>query len=175
MNPHIEFLKSRRSIRRFKKETPPLELVLKAIEAARYAPSAKNSQPWRFILINDPVVIDKLASIHPSARPLREAPLAIVIACHVDESPTSYMLDCANVTTYLLLSLHALGLGAVWIQTLRNIDEVKHVIGIPDSAVPVAMIATGYPDESPPPRPRRPLEDVVFLNKYGNRLTQTSS
>jgi len=68
---HLEFLKSRRSIRRFKEEKPPLELILKAIDVARYAPSAKNSQPWRFIIIDDPEVKTKLAEIHLWARPLK--------------------------------------------------------------------------------------------------------
>lgn len=169
METYLEFLKSRRSIRKFKPESPPRELVLKALDIARYAPSAKNSQPWRFILVEDPEVKSKLANIHIWAKPLKEAPLAIVVACHVDESPVSYMLDCANATVYLLLALHAVGLGAVWIQALRNIEEVRRILNIPNSAIPVAIIAIGYPDESPPPRPRKPLGELVYLNKYGNK------
>ena len=170
MDDYLEFLKSRRSIRRFKKDPPPLEMILKAIDVARYAPSARNSQPWRFIVVNDPLLKDRLAEIHPWARPLKEAPVSIVVACHVDESPTSYMLDCANATIYLLLALHALGLGAVWIQALRNVEELRVLLNIPNNAIPVAVIAIGYPDEKPEPRPRRPMSEVVFLNKYGHRL-----
>ena len=167
MEDHLEFLKSRRSIRRFKEEKPPLELILKAIDVARYAPSAKNSQPWRFIIIDDPEVKTKLAEIHLWARPLKNAPLGVVVACHIDESPTSYMLDCANATLYFLLALHALGLGATWIQSLRNVEELKELLGLPNHVVPVAIIAIGYPDENPPPRPRKPLEEIIFYNKYG--------
>jgi len=166
----LEFLKSRRSIRKFKPEPPPRDLVLKAIDVARYAPSAKNSQPWRFIIVEDPEIRSKLASIHVGAAPLRNAPLAVVVVCHVDESPTSYMLDCANATMYFLLALHGLGLGAVWIQTLRNIEEIKKILSLPENAIPVAIIALGYPDDTPTPRPRKPLEEIVCLNKYGNRL-----
>jgi len=170
LDDYLEFLKSRRSIRRFKKDPPPLEMILKAIDVARYAPSARNSQPWRFIVVNDPLLKDRLAEIHPWARPLKEAPVSVVVACHVDESPTSYMLDCANATIYLLLALHALGLGAVWIQALRNVEELRVLLNIPNNAIPVAVIAIGYPDEKPEPRPRRPISEVVFLNKYGHRL-----
>jgi nitroreductase len=170
LDDYLEFLKSRRSIRRFKKDPPPLEMILKAIDVARYAPSARNSQPWRFIVVNDPLLKDRLAEIHPWARPLKEAPVSVVVACHVDESPTSYMLDCANATIYLLLALHALGLGAVWIQALRNVEELRVLLNIPNNAIPVAVIAIGYPDEKPEPRPRRPMSEVVFLNKYGHRL-----
>jgi len=166
----LELLKSRRSIRRFKREKPPLELVLKAIEVARYAPSAKNSQPWRFIIVDDEELKNKLASIHPAAAPLREAPMGIVVACHIDESPVSYMLDCANATVYLLLALHALGLGAVWIQTLRNVEEIRGLVGLSNNVVPVAIVALGYPDETPQPRPRKPLEEIVYFNRYGVKM-----
>lgn len=171
MSEYLEFLKSRRSIRRFKPETPPRELILKAIETARFAPSARNSQPWRFIIVDDISLKEKLASIHISSQPIRNAPLVITVVCHVDESPTSYALDCANATLYLLLALHALGLGAVWIQALRNIEEIKNILGIPNNAIPVAIIAVGYPDESPPPRPRKPTEEITFLNKYGVKIS----
>lgn len=167
MSEYLEFLKSRRSIRRFKPEKPPMDLIMKAIDTARFAPSARNSQPWRFIIVDDSALKEKLASVHPAAMPLRNAPLGIVVVCHVDESPTSYALDCANATLYLLLAIHAVGLGAVWIQALRNIDEIRAILDIPERAIPVAIIAVGYPDESPPPKPRKPIDEIVFVNKYG--------
>lgn len=170
MSSHIEFLKSRRSIRKFKPEVPPLDLVLKAIDAARFAPSAKNSQPWRFLIVTDPDVKAKLSRIHPAAKALERAPIAVVVVCNIDESPVSYMLDCSAATVYFLLAAHALGLGTVWIQTMRNIEEIRKTLDIPDSSVPVAMIAVGYPDESPHPPPRKPVEEIVYLNKYGARL-----
>lgn len=166
----LDFLKSRRSIRKFKQVQPPRDVILKALDVARYAPSAKNSQPWRFIIVDDPDLKNKLANIHVWAKPLHDAPLAIVVVCQIDESPSSYMLDCANATLYLLLALHALGLGAVWIQALRNIEEIKQILSIPSSAIPVAIIAVGIPDETPQPRPRRSLSEIVYVNKYGNNV-----
>lgn len=166
----LELLKSRRSIRRFKPTPVPLELVLKAIDAARYAPSAKNSQPWRFIIVEDPAIRRRLGEIHAYARPLLNAPLAVIVACVSEESPTSYLLDCANATIYFMLAAHALGLGTVWVQTLRNIGELREILGLPANVTPVSMLAVGYPDESPAPRPRKPLEEIVFLNKYGEPL-----
>ena len=173
MEVYLDFLKSRRSIRKFKPEQPPQEVILKAIDAARYAPSARNSQPWRFIIVTDPDLKNKLAGIHVWARPLREAPVAITVVCHVEESPVSYMLDCANATVYLLLALHALGLGAVWIQALRNIEEIRKILEIPNNAIPVAVIAVGYPAEAPQPRERKPLRELVYLNRYGNKILET--
>lgn len=166
----LELLKSRRSIRRFKPEPPPRDLVLKAIDVARYAPSARNSQPWRFIIIEDPVIRQRLGGIHIYAKPVLNAPLAVVVACMNDESPTSYLLDCANATIYFMLAAHALGLGTVWIQTLRNVKEIREILGLPDNVTPVSLLAVGYPAENPGLRPRKPLEEVVYLNKYGEPL-----
>ena len=165
----LDFLKSRRSIRRFKSEKPPLFLVLKVLDVARFAPSAKNSQPWEFIVVDDPNVKEKLARIHVGARPLENAPMAIVVVSDKTRSPTSYLVDGANAVMYILLALHAVGLGGVWIQTLRNIKEIQEILSIPEEKIPVAIIALGYPDESPKPKPRRPLEELVHYNKYGAR------
>ncbi|MEM0199519.1 MAG: nitroreductase family protein [Desulfurococcaceae archaeon] len=173
MNDYLEFLRSRRSIRKFKDQPPPLEEVLKAIDVARFAPSAKNAQPWRFILVKDPDVKSKLSRIHPAAKPLERAPLAVVVACNIDESPVSYMLDCSAATVYFLLAAHALGLGTVWIQTMRNIENIREVLGMPSSTVPIAIVAVGYPDEAPEPPPRKPLESVVYLNRYGEPMIKS--
>lgn len=140
---------------------------MKIIDTARYAPSSGNSQPWRFIVVEDPEVKRKLSALHVGARPLLNAPLAVVVACVVDESPTSYLLDCANATMYFMLAAHALGLGTVWIQTLRNIEAIRSILELPANVIPVSVLAVGYPAENPPPRPRRSLDKIVYLNKYG--------
>ena len=168
----LEFLISRRSIRKFKNTEVSDEVVLKLLETARYAPSAKNSQPWEFIIIKDHELRRRLARIHPYASPIAGAPLAIAVICDPSKSPTSYIADCANATTYLLLAAHALGLGAVWIQTLRNAEEVRKLLKVPDDKVPVALIALGWPDEKPEPRPRREVSEITYLNYYGEPFTK---
>ncbi len=162
----LEFLKTRRSIRRFKKEKVPMEIIERILDVARYAPSAHNSQPWRFIVIDDRDLLDKLSQIHGGARPLKNAPQAIVVACDERASPDSYLLDCANATIYIQLAAHALGLGTVWIQTMRNIDEIRKILGMPDHVVPASIIAMGYPDEEPKLRPRISLEKIMCTNRY---------
>jgi len=162
-----ELLLGRRSIRRFKPEDVSDEILYRVIEIARYAPSARNSQPWEFIVVRDAELKEKLAGIHAGAKPLRQAPLAVVVVCDPRKSPVSYMLDCANAATYFLLAAHALGLGTLWIQALRNTDEIRELLKIPEGRVPVAIIAVGWPDESPEPRPRRELKEITHLNRYG--------
>ncbi len=159
----LEILLSRRSIRRFKPDPVPLDLVMKAIEVARYAPSAKNLQPWRFIVITKRELLDKLATIHVGAKPLREAKLAVLVASVPDVNPVSHLVDAALAALYLWLALHCLGLGAVWIQTLRNVDEIKEILQLPPNLYPVAILAIGWPAEKPEPPPRRKLSDIVKI------------
>lgn len=166
----LEFLKSRRSIRRFKPDPIPKELILKLLDTARYAPSAGNRQPWIFIVVDDPEIKMKLANIHPWARPLEDAPLGVVIACDCEISRESCQVDCANATMQIMLAAHALGLGTVWLQTLRNIEEVQNIVNLPKNYIPVAMLALGYPDENPPPKPRKELYEITYLNKYGSKF-----
>ncbi len=170
----IKLLMSRRSIRKFKREPVPEDLILRILDAARYAPSAKNSQPWSFIIIEDEMIKGKLGKIHRWASPLLRAPLAIVVACDREASPTSYLVDCANAVMYMMLAAHALGLGTVWIQSLRNIEEIREIIKLPDRLIPVAILAVGWPDESPSPRERRDLGEIVYLNEYGKHWKPSS-
>ncbi len=169
----FEALLTRRSIRRFKGEDVPLDKVLKAIDVARYAPSAKNSQPWRFIVVKNPETIKRLSELSIGARPLASASIAVVVLANKDESPTSYLVDGALAAMYFWLALHCMGLGAVWIQTLRRIEEINKLLGVPSNYVPVAIFAIGYPAEKPPVKPRRPLEEIVFIDKYGNKIQST--
>ena len=162
----LEFLKSRRSIRRFKPDPVPRDLILKVLDIARYAPSAHNSQPWRFIVVEDPSIKEELANIHGGAKPLRSAPQAIVVVSDKNASPDSYLIDGANAAIYIQLAAHALGLGTVWIQTMRNIRDIRRILDLPENLVPVAILAIGYPDEQPRLRERMPLEKLVYYNKY---------
>lgn len=167
-NELLNFLMSRRSIRRFKSDPIPDEVLLKILDVARYAPSARNSQPWTFIVVKDVEIKRRLASIHPWAKPLENAPVGVVVACNNELSPESYQVDCANATMQLMLAAHAVGLGSVWLQTLRNIKEVQEIVGLPKNYIPVAMLALGIPDEAPTAKKRKELKEIVHLNKYGS-------
>ncbi len=166
----LEFLLTRRSIRRFKPDKPPIELVLKVLDVARYAPSARNLQPWEFIIVDDAEIKNKLAELHVGAAPLKNAPMAIAVVSDKDISPVSYLVDGANAAIYILLGLHAVGLGGVWIQTLRDTERIQEILGLPKNKIPVAIIAIGYPDEQPKPKQRKPLEELVHYNRYGERI-----
>ncbi|MGC8932916.1 MAG: nitroreductase family protein [Candidatus Methanodesulfokora sp.] len=169
MEECLKFLLGRRSIRVFEDKEVSDELIKRILDVARYAPSAKNSQPWEFVVVRDEEVRRKLASIHRYAYPLQRAPVVIAVLCNPELSPDSYLVDCANATIYLMLAAHALGLGTVWIQSLRNVKEINEILGS-EGRIPVALIALGWPAEKPEARPRRELKEIVYINRYGERL-----
>ncbi len=184
----LEAIKTRKSIRKYK-STPvddkTLELVL---EAARWAPSWSNTQCWRFIVVRDSDLKNKLADtlVGVSDKPnrateaMRNAPVAIVGCAETRKSGYSvrepkrpvtdkgdwYMFDTALAMQNLVLAAHALGLGTVFIGAFDAI-KVAEILGVPEGYVVVAMTPLGYPDEEPNPRPRKELAEIVFRGRFG--------
>ncbi|MFC1928091.1 nitroreductase family protein [Chloroflexota bacterium] len=182
----LEAIKSRRSIRRYK-ATPvddkTLELVL---EAARWAPSWANTQCWRFIVVRDASIKDKLADTLRSARPdgknaateaVRNAPVVIVACAELKKSgyyhgePTTdkgdwYMFDVALAMQNLALAAHSLDLGMVQVG-LFDAKKVASILEVPEGFCVVSMTPLGYPDQEPGTVPRKELSEIVFYDKYG--------
>lgn len=101
-----------------------------------------------------------------------EAPLVIAV-CSVGYAGVDNPMDCAAATENLLLAAHALGLGACWViastKDARDLRKVKALLGVPNQVHVPYIISLGYPDESPNPRPRKPVPEIVYYDRYGNR------
>lgn len=148
-----ETIKTRRSIRKYKKEIPSEELIKRCIEAACHAPSSKDSQPWSFVLVRDKEKIRELSKTQPYSRFLENAPFVIVALA--DENKSNHWLeDCSCAIMLLLLEAHSLGLGACWNAVYlpgsqKREDYVKKVLNIPEKYRVIANIGIGYPEEKP--------------------------
>jgi nitroreductase len=186
----LEAIRTRRSIRRYK-TTPvddkTLELVL---EAAHWAPSWKNSQCPRFIVVRDDKTKNQLADVlwgnpikgtaNSSDGAIRTAPV-VVVACAelgksgynvgkpaTDKGDYWYMFDVALAMQNLTLAARSLGLGTVHVG-LFDAKQVADILEVPPGFCVVSMTPLGYPDEEPAARPRKGLSEVVFYEKYGSR------
>lgn len=150
-------IRARRSIRKFKTGMAvPQADVEKMLEAAMMAPSACNTRPWEFFVVEDPAVKGRLMDAHPYASMLETAPLAIV-ACARPEVQGGkcqgyWPLDCGAAVENLLLQAAGLGYGACWCGCWPSprAADIQGILGT--QAVPVALIAVGVPDEEPPAR-----------------------
>jgi len=150
---------TRRSIRRYTEKPVEAEKVQVLLTAAMAAPSAGNQQPWRFMVITDRALREQIAETSPYAKMLAEAPLAIVVCGETKglRHPEMWQQDCAAATQNILLAAHAIGLGAVWLgfypHTERS-EPLADLLGLPDSVLPMAVIAIGYPAEQKEPAAR---------------------
>jgi len=161
MKSELNFIFSRRSVRVYQSRAVEDALVRALLEAAMAAPSAVAKDPWEFIVVRDRVRLGRLAAELPNGQLLADAALGIVVCGDLrraHDGQLSYLLqDCSAAIENLLLSAHALGLGACWLGVHPREDRVAHVrwlLSIPDQVVPVAIVSLGWPAESPPARTR---------------------
>jgi len=165
----LEAIKTRRSIRRFKKGKVAPNILKEVLDAGRWAPSSRNSQPWKFILIVDEDLKRRIADATTAGKFLAEAPLGIAIT--VNTKLTRHPVeDGAASTMNILLAAHALGLGACWIGSYGSSyeEEVKRLLGVPSDWILLSIIALGYPDEKSYSS-RIDLRELVYVNKFGSK------
>ena len=145
----LEAIRDRRSIRRYHKRDVPDEKLMQVLEAGRWAPSAHNSQPRKFIVIKDEKTRKELARIAPYGSFLADAPAAIAVV--IDPSLSNHPVeDGAAATQNMLLAAHALGLGSCWIGSYGSgyEDGAKRILGIPGDKRLLSLISLGYAADS---------------------------
>lgn len=148
----MDVIMSRRSIRKYTGEPVPDKMLKELLKAAMNAPSARNQQPWHFIVIRDKAVLEKITEFHPYSQMLKEASAAIVV-CGDEELETSkgyWIQDCSAATQNILLAAHSKGLGAVWLGIYPRDERVtglKGLLGIPTHVTPLSIVSIGYPAE----------------------------
>ncbi|HLE76053.1 MAG TPA: nitroreductase family protein [Candidatus Bathyarchaeia archaeon] len=169
-----EAIKGRRSIRAFKKHDVPEKIVEELIDAASWAPSAGNIQPWEFVIARTQTVKKKLAQAALNQAFIEEAPVVIAVCANEKRSSMGYgfrgrtlycIQDTAAATQNMLLTAYSLGLGACWIGAF-NEDEAKKAINAPEWIRPVAIIPVGYANEVPSQRSRRPLSQITHHESF---------
>ncbi|RLI27033.1 nitroreductase family protein [Candidatus Bathyarchaeota archaeon] len=190
----IKLMKDRRSIRKYRGIPVSLEAVCQILEAGRHAPSGANLQPWVYIVVTEKGIKERIRKecerverkfhreaperfkawlkeqgITPEKSFLTDAPILVVVAAY---TKAPYWLESTWISiAYILLSVQSRGLGTLT-YTPSETGFLNEILGLPADYRPVAILPIGYPAETPSPsmRPRKPLEQIVYLNRYGNRL-----
>ena len=166
----MEEIFERRSIRKYKDKEVEEEKMQKLLEAAVAAPSAGNEQPWHFIVIKDREKLDHLAEIHPYAKMLKEAPLAIAVCADLNKQRHQgfWVQDCSAATQNILLEAVSLNLGSVWIGCHPAEEREKVVseyLEVPADFKTLSLIAVGYPDEEKG-RVDRLSDEIIHYDKW---------
>jgi nitroreductase len=161
----LEAMRTRRSIRRFTEEPIPHDVLEKLFRAAMAAANSGGQEPWRFIVVDEPALRDKLASLQIQRGPYYRSPQLIVVCGDIGSMKWKmhWLADCAAAIQNLLLAAHALELGAVWQELYpyhERVAKVRGLLGIPDAVYPMAVISIGHPAENKLPVDRYDPEKV---------------
>jgi nitroreductase len=172
----FQAITGRRSVRTFKSDPIPEDVINRLLEAAQWAPSAGNMQARDFIVVKDSDVKLRLAEASWGQYFIAEAPVVIIVCANLERSAQRYgergkslyaILDAAAAVENLLLAAYALGLGTCWIGAFDD-DRVKRTLSVPDHVKPIAIIPVGYPRRQPKPTPRIPIDRITYRDRYGN-------
>lgn len=179
----LELLKKRQSVRAYSSQPVEREKIRQCLEAARLAPSACNSQPWHFMLIDDPAIIKEIAGkttllFTKMNKFMREIPALLVqIAESSNLSATSgglvsqksyNLIDAGIAAEHICLQAAELGLGTCMVGWFKE-KAIKKICGIPSRKKIVLLIALGYPKESNiRDKKRKSLPEIVSVNQWNN-------
>lgn len=176
-----EIIKRRRSIRRYTDQPVEREKILACLEAARLAPSAENAQPWRFVVIDDPELKNRVAAtafsgIYSACKFAARAPVLVLLLARQDflanrlgraiQGTQFYLLDLGIAGEHFVLKAEELGLSTCWIGWF-NLRGIRKLLKIPRKYRPVAIISLGYAASRPPGEDhvRKKLEEIAWFNR----------
>jgi nitroreductase len=167
-------IRDRYSVRKFKSTEIPTDIIREILDTARWAPSGLNNQPWKFVIITDAQIKDRLAHQTNASGIIRNAPVCIAVFYDKDEG-YHYLKDVQAIGAAIenvLLAIHNLQLGGVWLgEILNRHEQVEQILEVPHSFELMAVIAFGHPDyEELEDRSRKPLSELAYLNKYGQKF-----
>jgi nitroreductase len=163
----LEAIKARRSIREYSDKPIPKNILEKIIDAARSAPTARNLQPWEFVVATDKELIKKIAGITDHGKFLSQAAACILVLC----SDTKYYLEdgCA-ATQNILLAASSLGIGSCWVAGDKKpyCSQLNDLLFVPLNFKLVSIVGLGYPKcESPlGGTDKRPLKELLHWQKF---------
>ena len=167
----IEPIRKRYSVRKYLDEPVPEETLLRIMEAARLAPSASNTQEWRFVLVSDPAKREALCKAAQGQPFVREAPIVIVACAQTDQRVMScgqcaYTIDVAIALEHIALQAAAEDLGTCWVGAFSE-DEARKVIGAPDDVRIVQLMTLGVPAMGSRAKNRKELSEIVMYEQWG--------
>ncbi|HOP84942.1 MAG TPA: nitroreductase family protein [Syntrophorhabdaceae bacterium] len=177
----MKVIHERRSIRRYKKDPIPEEIIMEILNAARVAPSWANTQVCKYIIVKDKDIKERLKEALSPTNPAREAfSQAPIVICQVAQRGVSgfkkgepatikgdwFMFDAGIAMEHIVLAAWNFGLGTVHVGSF-DAEKAEKILNIPQGFTIVEMTPIGYFDEVPKPTPRKPLSEYIFLNTFG--------
>jgi nitroreductase len=171
-------LLTRRSIRAYKDEPIPEELLMEVLDDARHAPSAQNKQPWHVVAVKDETTRRQVAKACHGQNFIAEAPVVLVVCAERYHDRMSwiadrmYMIDTAIFIDHVTLAARARGLGTCWIGAFDKDGhkDLRTLLDVPASHDVVMVMPIGYPaqgDGFKETQARKPLDETVSIDRFG--------
>lgn len=168
----IQLAEKRCSVRSYKPNPVPEELLRQVLQAGNLAPTAKNLQPFHFIVVREADQLDQLAQAYPAPF-LREAPVVIAVCTDPSAGWTrkrhdekNYCeVDAAIAADHMTLAATDLGLGTCWIAAFDPL-RVRAVLKLPAGIDPLVLLPLGYPNDDPHEKSRKTLEELVRYEQW---------
>jgi nitroreductase len=163
-------IRSRYSVRAYQDRPVEQDKLLAVLEAARLAPSGGNRQPWKFVVVRDAQTRGAMMAACSGQAFIGQAPVVIaavgtmsdrVMKCQVPGDP----VDVAIAIDHMTLAAVELGLGTCWVGAFDQ-DAVRRVLGVPDSAKVIEVLALGYPADKPRAKDRKAMEEIVCWERW---------
>jgi nitroreductase len=153
------------AVRQYQDTPVPPEVVRRIVEAGHLTGSAKNAQPWHFVVVEDRVMLVQFGALARSGAYIAQAPLAIVVV--IEKTPFA-VSDASRAIQSMLLTAWSDGVGSNWVG-LQGLTEVKALLGIPDELDLLAILPFGYPAQSigRGKKRRKPLSEVAHRERFG--------
>ncbi len=161
----LEVISSRRSVRRYEDKEIPKDVLDQIVEAGRQSPSAANKQPYRFVIVTDFEIKQKMSGMF--SRFLKNAPLIIAGCANPKALLTGKWakIDTTIALENMVLAAWSLGIGSCWIGSFKE-QKIKELLKIPRDWKVVALVTFGYPAEKPKPRKKKQKNDLFSLNQF---------
>ena len=164
----IEAIVSRKVQRAFRPDPVEPQKLRKIVDAGRHAMSARNLQPWQFLLIRDRQKLGEIGALCSTGRFVADAPSAVVIL--KDTSNKRWAdVDCAQAVQNMATAAWGLGLGTCWVGNF-DAQKIGQLLGSPEEWAIFTILPFGYPDSTNPPqsRPLKSRDEVVHYERWGN-------
>ena len=162
-----EAIKSRRTVRDYKPDPIPEDLLHKILQCARWSPSSSNTQKWSFIVIRDRETLENLGNIATQGPFIGQAPLAIAVV--MDEAPRP-QLDAGRALQQMELMAWSEGVGMCFVGVREAAQQtaVKELLGIPENMELITLLAFGYRADIPKPSgtPRKPMSEIIHWEHF---------
>lgn len=153
------------AVRKFQDRPVPPDVVRRIVEAGRLSASAKNSQPWHFIVVEDRETLQQLGALARTGPYIAQAPLAIVVV--IEDTPWA-VSDASRAIQSMALTAWSEGVGSNWVGFL-GLAEVKSLLSIPEALNVLAILPFGYPAQATGQgkKERKPLAEVADRERFG--------